>query len=92
MPPSASARSFVSTVTDRSLLAKRFVLTVNINAVLPESPSFKATSSIEIVAESSLTIVPKPLLSAMDTRVASTLPSKVAADKSTVNVSSISTI
>ena len=91
VPPSASRRLFVSTVTPRSLLENRFVLMVKTKSVTPESPSFIATSSIDNAAVSSFRIVPSPLLSPMVARDASTFPSNKAAERSTVNVSSIST-
>ena len=82
----------MSTVTARSLLENKSELIVNTKLVLPESPSLSETSSIESAAESSFVIVPRPLLSPITTRVASLLPSKRTADRSTVKVSSISTI
>ena len=78
-------------VTLRSLLAKESERIVNVKSVVPVSPSLIATSLIESAAESSLMIVPRPDASRIVTRVASLLPLNNAADKSTVNVSSIST-
>ena len=65
---------------------------MKLKSVVPESPSLSEMSSMVMVAASSLMIVPKPVVSPIATRLASELPSNKAFDKSTVNVSSISTI
>ena len=82
----------MSTVTPKSLLENKSEVMVKTKSVPPASPSLAATSSIESNAMSSLMMVPSPLASLIVARLASTAPSNNATDRSTENVSSISTI